>query len=67
MKKYSQTLPIDQVVVNRVLIIVVVLLALLAGYFHARYTNQEKLYTRLLNKYVDLQDRLDPPKAVKQS
>lgn len=66
MKKQTLVPPINGVVINRLLVVIVVLLALLAGYFHARYTNEEKLYNRLLNKYVDLQDQLDAAQALNE-
>lgn len=49
--------PFSLVSVNRFLVIVIIVLAIFSGYFHARYTNEEKKYQRLLIKYQNLQEQ----------
>ena len=51
--------PIRIKVINRILIVVVVLLAIFSGYFHARYNNELGRYRRLEKKYFQLEQRYD--------
>lgn len=44
-------LPLSSKLINRMLVLLVVFLAILAGYFHAKYSNLERINSRLLAKY----------------
>lgn len=46
--------------VNRFLLVIIIILAIFSGYFHARYSNEERKYGRLLEKYLDLKESTSP-------
>lgn len=45
--------------INRLLILVIILLALFSGYFHAKFTNELNKSARLQKKLTQLQEKYD--------
>lgn len=45
--------------INRLLILIIVLLALFSGYFHAKFTNEMNKTARLQKKLIQLQEKYD--------
>lgn len=59
-KDASDTLPpFTYRQVNRGLIVIIVVLALFSGYFHAKFTNEQHRATRFQKKLVELQEKYD--------
>ena len=50
--------PISSQLVTKILLLLVVILSLAAGYYHALCQNWEKKYNRLENMYVRLRSQL---------
>lgn len=60
MKKIESNFqPVAPLLINRILLATIVILALLAGYFHAKYTSQISRYNRLERKYFQLEQKYD--------
>ncbi len=58
MPKNTQFQPLPILMVNRILIVIVIGLAILAGYFHARMSNEIRISERLLSNYQTCQQAL---------
>jgi len=57
--------PLSSVNVSRILIVLVVIFAIAAGFFQNAYNMEKKRYTRLLNKYDKLESQLNQPAVTK--
>ena len=51
--------PVSITIVNRMLVVLIVLLTILAGYFHARMSNELRITQRLLSKYQSCMQQLN--------
>ncbi len=66
MSKESKFQPFSYLFINRLLVIIIIGLAILAGYFHARMSNEARIANRLLSKYQTCQNSLTQMETVEQ-
>lgn len=50
--------PVSTKLVTRILVIMVVILSLIAGFYHSSYESEKKKYLRLEDKYVRVRSEL---------
>lgn len=58
MERKLMTKPLSYKTLTRVLVLIILILSIMAGYFHASLIAEQKKYLRLEDKYVRVRDEL---------